>query len=501
MSPSDEEQFHSFLVPKKTTMKKEKAVKQEPKRNEGQEVEGKPPAPESGLEKIMKRLRELEAREKDRQEEAEAKKRASAIFNRWDQDLGPGLKLEDLQDNELPGVMRHVPTEVGFPTHKQMRLSINKFSGKETYKGLGCGFMEWGHRFLRAINMAQRLSGLVWPEDICIDVLSQYLDGRALSYFNAQYLNWWSQQPTLVFALDGMFRAFSAQLTLKQAVTLFEQPKDPSRNFHQHYAYLVEVNAAAGGQFANLVLDSVLHHSYPELTSAMLGRYDVDRQDYLRQAEELCTFAQRIVSMKQPARNLGKELKGVNLVDTATGETVVGMLQDKKPNNKNSRNCFNCGKIGHIAKNCRQKKKSGHSNDGGFMLAVDDQEIQSQSDQIVWILDSGCARNLTGMESLLMNTRETETLLTLPDGTKMKSTKIGSVKMQTLVDGKMVQLTITNVEYVPGLKKNLLSYGIIESKGVVLSYIGSNRYLVNGKSQKLAAVQKSGQLLVVKVFQ
>ena len=78
--------------------------------------------------------------------------------------------------------------------------------------------LAWGNRFLRALNIAQRLSGFAWHEDVKVDILSQYLEGKALSYFNAQYTNWWNQDQSLGYAMDGMFRAFNVRLSLKQAV-------------------------------------------------------------------------------------------------------------------------------------------------------------------------------------------------------------------------------------------------------------------------------------------
>ncbi len=58
-------------------------------------------------------------------------------------------------------------------------------------------------------------------------------------------------------------------------------------------------------------------------------------------------------------------------------------------------------------------------------------------------------------------------------------------------------LDISNVELVPGLTKNLLSYVRLERKGVRLIYEGKKRYLANSIS-KLAEVLESGKLLVVR---
>jgi hypothetical protein len=128
-------------------------------------------------------------------------------------DLGRGQHLGHGQDEGHMADQNGQP-KYGMPTAKRMILTTVKFPGKETYKGLGSGFREWGERFLRVIHQAQVRCGFWWNEDLKIDCLSQYLDGKALSYFNVQYMAWWDQVPTLLHAMDNMYLAFSVQLTM-----------------------------------------------------------------------------------------------------------------------------------------------------------------------------------------------------------------------------------------------------------------------------------------------
>ena len=247
------------------------------------------------LQRLESRLNELEKRESSRKEDEAAAKEGSRIFRQWNASKGQKLTMEDLGHVPGRGLEHSQPPYIrSIPYPKQMRLMLNKFDGKETYKGLGSGFREWGERYFRAIDLAQRHCGIFWSEDIKIDCLSQYLDGKALSYFNAQYMSWWDQEPTLLYAMDKMYRAFCVQLTMKQAMSLFEQQKDQNKSFIEHLSYLVAVNAAAGGGYTNLVVESVVKHSCPELRDVLLARYDPYRQDHLKQAEELTHFAQSV---------------------------------------------------------------------------------------------------------------------------------------------------------------------------------------------------------------
>jgi hypothetical protein len=115
-----------------------------------------------------------------------------------------------------------------------------------------------------------------------------------------------------------------------------------------------------------------------------------------------------------------------------------------------------------------------------------------------WILDSGCGRHLTGNASLLTSKISSRsTSLYLPDGSTVQSTKRGAVSLKSIVAGVSNNLTISDVELVPGLTKNLLSYVRLERKDVRLVYEGKKRYLANSNS-KLEEVLESGNLLLVR---
>jgi hypothetical protein len=81
----------------------------------------------------------------------------------------------------------------GVPTIKQMKLSIKKFDGTETYKELGANFTEWGTMFMRQIAIAHVNSGFWWQPEDKIECLSSHLDGKALRYFESQSPIWTKQ--------------------------------------------------------------------------------------------------------------------------------------------------------------------------------------------------------------------------------------------------------------------------------------------------------------------
>jgi hypothetical protein len=91
--------------------------------------------------------------------------------------------------------------------------------------------------------------------------------------------------------------------------------------------------------------------------------------------------------------------------------------------------------------------------------------------KIEWILDSGCGRHLTGNASLFgNNTNAARTSLILPDETRAASIHKGNIEMVTRIGQVIRHINVEDVEYVPGFKKNLLSYVHLENKGVRLFY-------------------------------
>jgi len=171
--------------------------------------------------------------------------------------------------------------------------------------------------------------------------------------------------------------------------------------------------------------------------------------------------------------------------------------QDKSGNGKGERDatdkrdkkCFNCGKKGHFARDCWAKKKEEEEEDS-FVAAT-----FSVLDR--FMLDSGASNHMTSRLDWLEDLTDISPVtIRIGDGTALYGTKSGTVRMIATVDGTERPLKITNVLYVPKISRNLLSFGQLEDKGLLIKPVNREIH-ISRDGRTLATAQRHRRIYVL----
>ncbi|GFT94414.1 retrovirus-related Pol polyprotein from transposon TNT 1-94 [Trichonephila clavipes] len=145
----------------------------------------------------------------------------------------------------------------------------------------------------------------------------------------------------------------------------------------------------------------------------------------------------------------------------------------KRKNEKQTRLCYICRKSNHLAKDCYYRNKNSpstsqrnNSSRNGHVFTVSHRE-EKLCDNI-WILDSGASCHMA-KESVWFKNISPEVMdIYLADkNSKMISQGTGNVSAKTVSTKhyNSINLTITDVSYVPQLRCNLLSVTCLMDKG------------------------------------
>lgn len=169
--------------------------------------------------------------------------------------------------------------------------------------------------------------------------------------------------------------------------------------------------------------------------------------------------------------------------------------------------CYNCSKMGHMARDCRSK--GGRQDGAGVsgtadyaMLAIvvdapaEGAEVAPESDDGLalsaadaqsndWVVDSGASNHMTGKVELLEQVKACDPVhVMLADGKVRMARTSGKCVLRVATGNKPVQLTLKQVLIVPGLTTSLFSVREAVSNGYSVEF--SNKELVIKMKGKVA---------------
>ena len=109
-----------------------------------------------------------------------------------------------------------------------------------------------------------------------------------------------------------------------------------------------------------------------------------------------------------------------------------------------------------------------------------------------WILDSGCTYHMTPVREWFFDFKELDGgVVYMGDDNTCKIKGIGSIKLRN--DDGSTKI-VRNVRYIPNMKKNLISLGALESKGLHIRMENGILKVVSRALVMLKATRKSNNM-------
>lgn len=171
----------------------------------------------------------------------------------------------------------------------------------------------------------------------------------------------------------------------------------------------------------------------------------------------------------------------------------------------NKDGCYVCGDTSHFAKFCPKRANKGTANlskksstkrsEEFSMMVMRPSECADLSSFRV-CLDSGCSHHMVKDENMLIDVKTLDkpiTVIVAKKGHQIVLSKKGNLRLQTIVNGELVNVFIEEVYYCPELSHNLFSIGSIEKRGgKVIFERGTASIVVKGRT--LAVAEREGSV-------
>ena len=169
---------------------------------------------------------------------------------------------------------------------------------------------------------------------------------------------------------------------------------------------------------------------------------------------------------------------------------------NKKSTKRVAFKCYNCGKVGHAAKDCWSKKAS--ANDKSVFMA----NSNSTNEDDIWYLDSGASSHMCKDNKYMQNYRKFNESLKIHIAEASRAVDavgIGDFNGKIMSRKGELDVQMKDVYHVPNLSKNLMSVSKLTQKGNSVNFCLNEFQIINSNGVLIAAGRSTDQIYKLKI--
>lgn len=248
----------------------------------------------------------------------------------------------------------------------------------------------------------------------------------------------------------------------------------------QEELYVIMLLASLPKSYENLVVALEARDDLPKLSTLKIK---LSEEGERRKVNNGATNADNSVQVFMARENKDKKRNSYNKNNNSNDSNKNH--QTRKSNFK----CFNCGRKGHYAAQCRDKNTKGERRDDQTQTHTFSMSNEKPLQQNIWCVDSGASAHLCCDRNMFDVFEEHTEEIILAGNNRIQAKGRGQVYI------KAFDIILKDVLYIPCLQCNFVSVGKAVSGGCMVQFNNKEAIITSG-GKKLFVAKKVGNLFL-----